>query len=79
MYLGTEIKCPHCESKLTIDVYETYSESGKPTEEGFHFYCDDDLINGNQCKYTYDEVILLRKELYKWVMDNWESIATIFS
>jgi hypothetical protein len=51
-------RCP-CGGRLAIDAYEHDGETGKPTPEGFHFWCE------NECKYAYDVAIGIEQEIVR--------------
>lgn len=63
-----EIKCI-CGKPINVDVYEWESETGIPTECGFHYGCADPVFE-TECEYTYDDSIRIQSEINVWVEEN---------
>lgn len=62
-----KIKCPKCGSKVFADIYETWSDTQLPTEDGFHVLCSDDWKT-EPCEITYDEGLQLHSKVYQWLI-----------
>ena len=72
MILNTdEIKCPCCGGAVEVDVFEWESDTGLPTEGGFHAMCaNSQLEDAEWCSPNYQEGIELSDKVYRYLMDN---------
>ncbi|WP_291727243.1 hypothetical protein [Bernardetia sp.] len=64
----TKVQCPICKNNVFADVYEIDSKTELPTETGFYLSCDDE--EPKVCNLTFEEGIVLNREVYKWLVDN---------
>lgn len=72
MDIETDLKCPHCNNNMIMEVFEIDCDTKLPTEGGFHLACDD-LWFGNPCKYTYQEGVELDILALEWIENNKEA------
>lgn len=62
-----KIKCPGCGRQVYADVYETWSDTLLPTENGFHVFCSESLMD--QCELLYEDGINLQSQVYVWLVN----------
>ena len=70
MEVTTEIKCPTCGDKMVADVFEYETETGIPSEDGFHAYCKPYTEDWNPCSLPYMMRVNLNSMVHKWMIDN---------
>lgn len=66
--LETDVKCTVCKKSIFIDVYETDSETGVPTEAGYHINCGSKPLN--ICPLDYEELIKYYQQTDNWIKAN---------
>ena len=62
---STTIKCPNCQRNVFADIYETDTETNKPTESGFLIHCSEDVFE-KRCDWLYEDYLLLNEKVYKY-------------
>lgn len=65
-----KIKCPRCGKGVYADIFETWSDTQLPTENGFHVFCSEDWDEEPPCELRQDEGEQLNHEVYQWLVWN---------
>lgn len=63
------IRCMECGDAIHVDVYEYDSETGIPTQFGFHHSCKENILEDN-CNRSYEDNIDIALEAFIYMRKN---------